>query len=175
LSKTLSLEIAKRAWFTIFGESDGATGVGLQITAYGGKEKAPFQRAIMQSGNPAADAGTANNLAIDHTAQLIRTVNCTASTSTEELACLRRVPLRKLLSAAVELEYSLSSFGIGIFIPTAPSSFIPDAPSKLLRSGRFTRNIDMIAGWNENDASLFTPSTLNSTLGVVRLRLILAG
>ena len=151
---------------TIFGESDGATGVGLQITAYGGKVKAPFQRSIMQSDNAAADAGTASNITIEHTAQLIRKLNCTASTSAKELACLRKVPLEKLLSTAVEYEYTFSSFGFDVFIPTAPSTFIPDSPSELLRSGRFARNIDIIAGWNENDASLFTPFTLNTTVGV---------
>ncbi|KAJ5216288.1 carboxylesterase [Penicillium cinerascens] len=150
----------------IFGESDGATGVGLQITAYGGNMKAPFQRAIMQSDNAAADAGTASNASMKHTAQLIRKLSCTASTSAKELACLRKVPLEKLLSTAVEYEYSLNSYGFDVFIPTAPSTFIPESPSELLRSGRFARNIDMIAGWNENDASLFTPSTLNSTVGV---------
>lgn len=151
---------------TIFGESDGATAVGLQITAYGGKVKAPFQRSIMQSGNAAADAGTASNVTIEHTAQLIHKLSCTASTSAKELACLRKVPLEKLLSTAVAYEYTFSSFGFDVFIPTAPSTFIPDSPSELLRSGQFARNIDMIAGWDENDASLFTPSTLNSTVGV---------
>jgi carboxylesterase type B len=37
----------------------------------------------------------------------------------------------------------------------APSHFIPDAPSKLLRSGRFAKNIDIVNGWNENDGTIF--------------------
>lgn len=153
---------------TIFGESDGATGVGLQITAYGGNvEKTPFKRAIMQSGSAAADAGTASNISAVHTIELIRKVNCTSSTSEAELACLRELSLDKLLSAAIEYEFSVSAFGFDTFEPTSPSGFIPDNPSTLLTSGQFAHNIDIIAGWTEDDESFFTPSTLNSTADVV--------
>ncbi|KAJ5792334.1 Carboxylesterase [Penicillium pulvis] len=145
---------------TIFGESDGATGVGLQITAYGGEKKAPFKRAIMQSGCAVADAGTASNTSMDHTAAFIEAINCTASTSAEELACLRALPLDTLLPAMIEYEFSIqTSGGLDVFIPTSPSSFIPDSPSKLLSSGRFTRNIDVIVGWDENDGSLFSDTS----------------
>lgn len=153
---------------TIFGESDGATGVGLQITAYGGNVKrTPFRRAIMQSGSAAADAGTASNISAVHTTELIRKVNCTSSTSEAELACLRGLSLDKLLPAAIEYEFSVAPFGFDAFEPTSPSAFIPDNPSSLLVSGRFAHNIDIIAGWTEDDESFFTPSTLNTTADVV--------
>lgn len=153
---------------TIFGESDGATGVGLQITAYGGKfEKTPFKRAIMQSGSAAADAGTASNISAVHTTELIRKVNCTSSTSEAELACLRGLSLDKLLPAAIEYEFSVAPSGLDAFEPTSPSAFIPDNPSSLLTSGRFAHNIDIIAGWTEDDESFFTPSTLNTAADVV--------
>lgn len=153
---------------TIFGESDGATGVGLQITAYGGEKKAPFKRAIMQSGCAVADAGTTSNTAMDHTAAFIKVINCTASTSAEELACLRALPLDILLPAMIEYEFSIqTSGGLDVFIPTSPSSFIPDSPSKLLSSGHFTRNIDIIVGWDENDGSLFSDTSATSVEEVV--------
>ncbi|KAJ5745178.1 carboxylesterase [Penicillium odoratum] len=152
---------------TIFGESDGATGVGLQITAYGGEKKAPFKRAIMQSGCAIADTGTAGNVSMEHTAAFIKSVNCTASTSTQELACLRALPLDTILPAMIEYEFSIqSSGGLDVFIPTSPSSFIPDSPSRLLSSGRFTHNIDIIAGWNENDGSLFSDTSATTTKDV---------
>lgn len=155
---------------TIFGESDGATGVGLQITAYGGNvEKTPFKRAIMQSGNAAADGNTASNISAVHTTELIRRVNCTSSTSEAELACLRKIPLKKLLSTAIEYEFSVASFGFDAWEPTSPSPFIPDNPSTLLTTGRFAHNIDIITGWTEDDESFFTPSTVNSTQDVVKL------
>ncbi|KAJ6127818.1 carboxylesterase [Penicillium samsonianum] len=153
---------------TIFGESDGATGVGLQITAYGGDiQKTPFKRAIMQSGSPASDLGTASNISAVRTGELIKKVNCTSSASEAEFACLRKLPLNILLSAAVEYEFSVTSSGFDAFIPTSPSTFIPDSPSTLLTSGRFARDIDIIAGWTEDDQSFFTPTTLNSTTDLV--------
>lgn len=152
---------------TIFGESDGATGVGLQITAYGGTGVAPFQRAIMQSGGPTADSGTASNISANHTSVIVQRTNCTADTSEEELSCLRNLPLEALLNTTIAYELSIAQWGIDVFIPTAPSTFIPDSPSQLLRSGRFSRNIDIISGWNENDGSLFVPTTLQSEADVV--------
>ncbi|GKZ35832.1 hypothetical protein AbraIFM66950_006630 [Aspergillus brasiliensis] len=154
---------------TIFGESDGATGVGLQITAYGGKNdsKVPFQRAIMESGGATADTGTSTNSSGKHTATLTNLANCTAPSSSEELECLRRLPMKTLLSTAYAYEISLNSMGgMGVFIPTSPSSFIPDSPSNLLRTGQFARNIDLISGWCENDGAFFTPTDLNSSSAI---------
>lgn len=154
---------------TIFGESDGATGVGLQVTAYGGKKKAPFKRAIMQSGSAAADPGTTSNMTAVRTAELIKKVNCSSSASIDELACLRKIPLKRLLTTALEYEFSFDgSFGFDIFEPTAPSDFIPDSPSTLLSSGRFAHNIDIITGWNEDDQSFFTPSTIKTESDVIK-------
>jgi carboxylesterase type B len=43
---------------TIFGQSAGATSVGLQITAHGGKNKHLFRAAILHSGSPQDTAPT---------------------------------------------------------------------------------------------------------------------
>ncbi|KAL4873652.1 hypothetical protein BDV12DRAFT_207498 [Aspergillus spectabilis] len=155
---------------TIFGESDGATGVGLQIMAYGGSEKAPFKRAIMQSGSPMADPGIASNKSAEHTAELTKIVNCTASTSEAELQCLRSIPMETLNSVAVAYQTQVGGDdGMDVFIPISPSSFIPDSPSRLLSTGRFTHNIDILAGWNENDGSFSTPTELTSDRDVALL------
>lgn len=148
---------------TIFGESDGATGVGLQITAYGGQKKAPFKRAIMESGGPTADPGTASNFSTIHTAKVTELVNCTSSSSSRELSCLRKVPMKFLLATTLGYADKVDMpWAFDVFIPTAPSSFIPDSPSTLLRQGRFAHDIDIISGWNEDDGSLFTSSTVSS-------------
>lgn len=42
---------------TIFGESDGATSVGMQLTAYGGERDCLFKRGIMESGGVGTDSG----------------------------------------------------------------------------------------------------------------------
>ena len=86
-----------------------------------------------------------------------------------ERACLRKLPLKKLLSNAIEYEFSVASFGFDAWEPTSPSPFIPDNPSTLLTTGQFAHNIDIIAGWTEDDESFFTPSTVNSTEDIVKV------
>ncbi|KAL4786416.1 Alpha/Beta hydrolase protein [Aspergillus varians] len=142
---------------------DGATGVGLQITAYGGSRQAPFQRAIMQSGSPMADPGTASNKSTEHTAQLTKLLNCTAVTSVAELQWLRSLPMDTLNSVSVAYQNQVGGEdGMDVFIPTSPSTFIPESPSKLLSTGRFARNVDIIGGWNEDDGSFSTPTSLTT-------------
>jgi carboxylesterase type B len=67
---------------TIFGESAGANSVGQQIVAYGGEQRAPFQRAIMQSGAATSEGGATLNTTQEHTQTLTALVNCTAANST---------------------------------------------------------------------------------------------
>ena len=38
--------------------------------------------------------------------------------------------------------------------------FIPDAPSTLVANGQFARDVSIIQGWNEDDGSIFTPTTI---------------
>lgn len=57
-------------------------------------------------------------------------------------------------------------WGFDVWIPTAPSSLIPDSPSNLVRTGRFAHDIDIIAGWNEDDGSLFTLPTVDSDASI---------
>ncbi|KAG8531738.1 uncharacterized protein KY384_003370 [Bacidia gigantensis] len=149
---------------TIFGESDGATGVGLQCTAFGGKGgPVPFHRMILESGAPAADPLAASDFVANNTAEVAKDVGCLSSDSAQTLACLRRVPYDKLLNATLTHDSSLTAFGFDVFIGNAGDDFIPAAPSELVRSGRFCRNVPLIIGWNLNDASLFTDSSLTDS------------
>lgn len=142
---------------TIFGQSDGGTSVGLHITAYGGSGPALFKRAILQSGSPTADAGTASHIVFHHTKALTKRLNCSGSVDTDaNIKCLRSIPLDKLLPVALAFNDKIDPFaGLDVFIPTVDGSIIPDAPSKLLKQGRFKRDIDTMIGWCENDAALF--------------------
>lgn len=153
---------------TIAGESDGATSVGLHITAYGGDTDAPFHQAIMESGATTQDVGLTNGSTALYTAAVIKAVKCTSSSqdSKAELSCLRALPLDTLLTAAVNYEYSQNPLSFDVFKASSPDPFIPDAPSKLLSSGRFRHNTNIITGWNENDGSLFAPATVSSDVEV---------
>jgi carboxylesterase type B len=46
--------------------------------------------------------------------------------------------------------------------PVVDGHFIPDRPSKLVSSGRFYKQIPIIAGWNSDDGSLFVPENLTT-------------
>jgi carboxylesterase type B len=85
----------------------------------------------------------------------------TASTPEAELKCLRNIPMKALKSLAVEYERQVGGEdGMDVFIPISPSTFIPDSPSKLVATGQFSRNIDIISGWNEDDGSFSIPTTI---------------
>ena len=53
-----------------------------------------------------------------------------------------------------------------IFFPTIDGSYVPGATSTLLRTGRFHKNVSIIAGWNENDGSIFVPPILTNSSAV---------
>lgn len=146
---------------TIFGESDGATAVGLHITAFGGKQSAPFRRAIMESGSATADAGVAGNLTWTNTQKLTRLLNCSNANNnaSESVACLRNFSLEKLFPVEKDFTFAFDSFGgFDTFIPAVDDNLIPLPPSQLLMRGNFSKNISTIIGWNQDDGSIFTPS-----------------
>lgn len=146
---------------TIFGESDGGTAVGLQITAFGGTKPAPFKRAIMQSGSATADSGTTSGVSQNNTQNLTNLLNCsnTDNNVTESVACLRNLTLNELLPTEINFTYAFDSFsGFDTFIPAVDDNFIPAAPSQLLAHGNFSKNISTIIGWNQDDGSLFVGS-----------------
>lgn len=146
---------------TIYGESDGATGVGLQITAYGGKQSPPFRRAIMESSSATADPGTTSNQTWLNTQEMTKALDCSNADNnlTLSIACLRNISLDKMLPVEVNFTYSFDSFsGLDTFFPVVDNAFVPAAPSQLLLNGNFSKNISIINGWNENDGSLFAGS-----------------
>ncbi|KAF7980019.1 hypothetical protein HWV62_40134 [Athelia sp. TMB] len=151
---------------TIFGESDGGTGVGLQLTAYGGARGVPFKRAIMQSGNSAADQGTTGNLSAVSTALVAQGANCTGHAE-HTLACLRALSMETLLSVTFDVAYAeLPPYGFNAFFGVVDDDFIPAAPSTLVQTGRFARDVSVIVGWNLDDSSLFTAPNITTDADV---------
>lgn len=112
-------------------------------------------------------AGTTGNICDNHTQAVAQMVNCTSPNPEIQLECLRAVPLNTLLPVVSKYEISIKADGPNKWQPIAPSEFIPDAPSQLIRSGRFHKDIDIINGWNENDGTVFIrPNLPNDTVGV---------
>ncbi|OAP55894.1 hypothetical protein AYL99_10046 [Fonsecaea erecta] len=153
---------------TMFGQSDGGVSVGLHMTAFGGNGTAPFRRAIMQSGSTAADPGVTGNATVTNTAAVAQLAGCTGTNSSLVLACLREISAVQLLNAVLLFENSTTSTQANgasqdLFFPTVDGNYIPAPPSTLIRTGRFHKNISVIAGWTENDGSIFVPPTLNGS------------
>jgi carboxylesterase type B len=48
-----------------------------------------------------------------------------------------------------------------IYLPTVDGNFLPPASSELVRTGCFTK-MPILAGWTNNDATLFTPTTIET-------------
>jgi carboxylesterase type B len=124
----------------------------------------PFKRAILQSGSPAADPGVSGNGTITSTSTVARLAGCTSSNSQTVLSCLRSLPYPKLLAAVIKYENQTATAGSyqDIFYPAIDNAYIPDAPSTLLRTGRFHHNISVMASWTYNDGSIFTNQSLAS-------------
>jgi len=154
---------------TIFGESSGATSVGLHLTSNAGNGTAPFRRAILQSGGPAGDPGLTGNTTVVNTATVAQLAGCTGTNDSTVLDCLRSIPAATLLNAVLQFENTTSANGAfqDIFFPTIDGSYVPAAPSTLIRAGRFHKDVAVIAGWNENDGSIFAPPTLNGSSAVL--------
>ena len=149
---------------TIFGEDVGWANVAFQLMAYGGQVKATFKRAILMSGPTTGGDAITGGVPENHTAALTGILNCSSPTGDfhTELECLRALPLTTLVEAAVKYSFAYESLaGVGTWKPTAPSPFLPAAPSKLLRTGRFLKNIDVIIGWCEDDGTQFVSPALS--------------
>lgn len=153
---------------TLFGEDVGAASAVFQLTAFGGNAKRTFKRVILGSGpTPAGDQVT-RGLTLNHTAEVTKRLDCASpdGDSAAELNCLRGLPLTTLVDAAVKFSFEYEAIaGLGTFRPTAPSTFVPDVPSKLLREGCFLKNVDLLIGWTEDDGTQFvTPEISSDTL-----------
>ncbi|KAH8648285.1 putative lipase [Tricladium varicosporioides] len=150
---------------TIYGQSSGGLSVGMQILAYGNSKPIPFTSAIMQS--TALEPTMSSFLSFNATSAIAVAANCSSnssiaySSSLTTITCLRRLPMETLLNITFDFISSTSANNDGdIFLPTIDEDFLPGLASELVRDGKFPK-IPMIAGWQQNDATLFTnPSIL---------------
>lgn len=146
---------------TLFSESDGATSVGLHVTAYGGTQPAPSRRAIMQSSSATADPGMTSNQTWVNTQELTQLFNCSNPDDdlTASITCLRDMTLDQMLPAEINLTLAQHPFsGLDVFFPVVDQILVPASPPRLLLHGNFSKNISIINGWNDDDGSLFIGS-----------------
>ncbi|RDW59554.1 carboxylic ester hydrolase-19 [Coleophoma cylindrospora] len=147
---------------TIFGQSSGALSVALQIMAYGGAQPTPFHGAIMES--TVLEPTMTSNLTRDTFSAVAEMAGCSSgdSQSPEALECLRGLSMESLLNITLTQQDSTSSENDGdTYLPTVDGDFLPVPASQLVKEGRFTQ-MPIIMGWMQDDATLFTPSTIET-------------
>ncbi|OJJ97673.1 hypothetical protein ASPACDRAFT_45769 [Aspergillus aculeatus ATCC 16872] len=140
-----------------------------------GERKHPSNPPSWNRGSPMGDPGTAGNKSSVHTAQLTKLVNCTGTASIAECNDYARCPCSNSTQRPSRTRRpSAVTRAWMSFISNSPSSFIPDRPCQHLATGQFSRNIDTLGGWNENDGSFSTLPTLASDTQVALFLNILA-
>ena len=140
---------------TIWGQSAGAGSVGLQITAYDGRDDGLFRGAILESGNPIF-YGDQNRTEYYDEAYNNLTTAAGCGNSTDSLACLRTLDFETLNS--VVNTSSLSS----IWAPQIDGDIIARHSSIQLAEGAFVK-VPIIEGANSDEGTSFSPTGINTT------------
>ncbi|KAH6670497.1 carotenoid ester lipase-like protein precursor [Halenospora varia] len=141
---------------TIWGESAGASGVGMQLIAYGGRDDKLFRGAIAESGGP---VGSSRYLTPDqwqpYYDNITRAVNC--SSSADSLACLRTVPT-DVLSAVLNSSVTAgASFG-----PQIDGDFLQQSGTVQVQTGKFVK-VPFLQGRNHDEGTSFATKGINTT------------
>ncbi|RDW83864.1 uncharacterized protein DSM5745_04190 [Aspergillus mulundensis] len=152
---------------TVIGQSVGAADIGLQLVAYGGEEQVPFQQALMMSGAIGTIFNTQPDLVASNTAAIAQQVGCVTqdghSQNLQTLECLRKISFETLTNLSVAAARAARPlFGEGFFYPTIDNDFIQDRPSQLIRAGKLTKGIPVIASWVTNDGAWYAPSSTST-------------
>ncbi|KAF1997114.1 alpha/beta-hydrolase [Amniculicola lignicola CBS 123094] len=138
---------------TIIGESAGALSVGMQLTAYGGRNDKLFRGAIMQSGNP-INYGTFDYPPFDFL-NASSLLGCN-TTTTSTLDCLRALPFSTLNT------FINSTLGQFSWKPIIDHDFIRGLTSIQLSRGEFV-HVPIISGANSDEGTAFGPLGVNTS------------
>jgi len=141
---------------TIWGESAGASGVGMQLIAYGGRDDKLFRGAIAESGGPTG--GRPYMTPAQWQPFYDRITNATnCSSSTDSLACLRQVPNSVLSSILNSSVTAGASWG-----PQIDGDFLRDSGTTQVLQGNFV-NVPLLIGRNHDEGTMFATRGINTT------------
>lgn len=143
--------------------------VGLHLLAYGGEKPLPFHRGICES--QALEPGITGTFTIDAMTKLAEHIGCGNESSVHSAAtisCLRKLDTQRLLNASLATYVGDITHNIGdIWLPTVDGDFLPDAPSKLVKEGRFGKtetgeNVTYMLGWADGDVNFYTDNKITT-------------
>lgn len=133
----------------------------LQILAYGGRQGAPFQKAILQS--TVLEPNMTGSITTETFTQVASLAGCASNGNAQggaTIQCLRKLSMDQLWSITDEVHNAYSARTNGdLWLPAVDGDFIPAAPSQLISQGRFTQ-MPIVAGWTRDDATGGTPFTI---------------
>lgn len=114
----------------------------------------------------ALEPGAATNISFNATAAIATSAACpftdAYSTSPDLITCLKALPMQVLLNHTLDFISRTSGDNDGdIFLPTVDQDILPELASTLVREGKFPK-IPLMAGWMENDATLFTNQAIQT-------------
>ncbi|KAM0165000.1 hypothetical protein ACHAPG_000249 [Botrytis cinerea] len=140
---------------TIWGESAGAAGVGVQLVAYGGRDDGLFRGAITQSGSPVA----AKRLSLETWQSVYDNITIAAgcSNSSDTLDCLRTVPTDQLSAIFNSSVTASASWGIQI-----DNDFVLKSATAQLLAGEFVK-VPHITGRNFDEGTSYATKGINTT------------
>lgn len=147
---------------SIFGQSSGALSVTLQVLAYGGTRPSPFHGALVES--TALEPNMTSTLTRDTFTDVAVLAGCAdengGAQGAQTISCLRNLTWTELWNVTLTNYNALAAYSDGdIWLPNIDGTFLPSAPSALVRTGNFTK-MPIIVGWTRNDATLFTSSDI---------------
>lgn len=133
-----------------------------QITGEGGKKKAPFKRAIIQS------PGWLPSLPV---AQIFNDTLAAASKRAgrpiRNGSDLAKLDSKTLMQVNSDIVFK-SEFGFFTYGPTVDGGFVPNYPGVSLLKGHFDSSVDLLVGHNSHESDVFTPATINSNEKLVK-------
>jgi triacylglycerol lipase len=144
---------------TIWGQSAGASSVGWQLVAYGGRHDGLFRAAIQESGGPVdtKPVATAEDWQPIYD-NITAAVGCGTNATADSLACLRTVPIEKLaavLNSSVTAD--APSWGASV-----DGDFFPNTSTSLLLSGQFAK-VPLLQGSNHDEGTMLATQGINTT------------
>lgn len=138
---------------TIWGQSAGASSVGLHLIAYNGRDDKLFRSAIMDSGNPIFFGNMKQDFAPVYQ-NFSDQAGC--GDATDSLQCLRELRFEELNAALNTSEFS------GAWSPQIDGDIIARYSSDQLADEAFV-HIPIIDGANADEGTSFAPEGLNTT------------
>lgn len=147
---------------TLFGQSAGATSIGLQMTAYDGDCKDLFRAAILESGSPSDTLPTppptwpAYQAAWD---AVVAGIGCTGNANV--FSCVQAAPFELLTAVVLGVAaHSPLPSSVWPWQPVVDGKFVKDFPSKLTAAGNFAK-VPMIMGFTTDEVTYVIPIGLN--------------